>query len=225
MKNLIHQWLELDCNINELITQKEKLKKEFYLEPTLDVAKSLIGKIFVKIEDRDILAGIIAETEAYLAENDKASHSYRGMSKRNDAMFEEGGKLYIYKIFGIHYCSNIVTEQKGVGCAVLLRSIIPIAGIEKMQRRRKTTDLYNLCRGPGNLAKSFSLDYLYNKHSLLDDKIFLLNTNLSDKYVIASSNRIGISKDKHLPYRFFIYDCPFVSGKKVLQNAQKILNS
>ncbi len=225
MRNLIRQWLALDADINELIAQKEKLNKDFYLQQTLKVAEDLIGKVFVKIEGKEILAGIIAETEAYLGDNDRASHSYRGVSKRNEAMFEEGGILYIYKIFGIHYCANIVTEQKDVGSAVLLRSLIPISGIEKMQNRRKTSDLYKLCRGPGNSAKSLSLDYLFNKHSLLDDKLFILNTSLSEKYIIAKGSRIGISKDEHLPYRFFIYNCPFVSGKKIFQNAQKILNS
>ncbi len=225
MKKLIKQWLNLELTVEALISSSDKVNKEFFLNPTLEVAHSLIGKIFVKIENNTVLAGIISETEAYLDSNDRASHSYRGISRKNDAMFYEGGVLYIYKIFGIHYCANIVTEPAGIGCAVLLRSLIPISGINIMQRRRRTTDIYNLCRGPGNLAKAFSLDYTYNKNSLLSDNLYLLNTELDNQYFIANSGRIGISKDDHLPYRFFIYECPFISGKKSIKNAQKILNS
>ena len=138
------------------------IPKNFFLQKTEVVARSLLGKVLVKKVRNNFLAAMISETEAYLSENDSASHSAAGLTKRNSAMFREGGILYVYKIYGVHHCINFVTEGDGIGAAVLIRSAIPILGINEMKINRKTDKLDNLCKGPGNLAKAFGFTLLDN---------------------------------------------------------------
>ena len=116
--------------------QLNKLSREFYLRPTLKVAKDLIGKFLVRRLNGKLLIGRIVEIEAYLGEKDPASHAYKGKTKRNEVMFGEGGHLYVYFTYGMHFCSNVVTEQEGIGHAVLLRAVEPLQGLETMARNR-----------------------------------------------------------------------------------------
>lgn len=190
------------------------LKKEFFLQDTNKVAKELIGKALVRIKDGIVLAGKIVETEAYLAENDLASHSSTGKSKRNEAMFESGGILYVYKIYGVHYCINVVTEDNSKGCAVLLRSLEPLLGIEKMIEKRKTDKLEILCKGPGNLAKAFDFNLEDNFSSLLSETLYIQEFQKIREDNIGCSNRIGIVKSSDLMLRYFEKNSPFISANK-----------
>ena len=111
-----------------------KLLSNFYEKPTINVAKNLLGKILVRIISGIPLAGIIVETEAYLSKNDEASHSFRGKSTQNKTMFNSCGYLYVYQIYGIYFCCNVVTGMENIGEAVLIRAIEPILNIEIMQK-------------------------------------------------------------------------------------------
>jgi DNA-3-methyladenine glycosylase len=188
---------------------KNRLQKEFYLQRTEIVAKELLGKILVF---RD-LAGKIVETEAYIPENDEANHSARGKTKRNAAMHEEGGILYVYKIYGVHHCINVVTEVKDKGCAVLIRALQPLVGIDLMKKNRKKNKIEELCKGPGNVAKAFGFTTDDNYNSLLSDDLYIVD-NLDDREIVADK-RIGISKAIDLPLRFYYANDPYVSGKKI----------
>lgn len=147
--------------------------------------------------------------EAYLGSNDPACHAARGMTKRNAHMFEPGGISYVYLIYGMYYCMNIVTEPKGIGAAVLIRAVEPVSGIQIMEERRVTKHLTN---GPGRLCKAFAIE---KKHSGLcvstSKEIGLIkDKKISDKN-IGTSSRIGISSGTHLQYRFFISGNKWVS--------------
>src|ERR1700741_2664024 len=144
----------------------KKLPRSFYLRPTLVVAKDLLGKYLVRKFRRQYLIGKIVEVEAYLGEKDPASHAYRGITKRNEVMFREGGHLYVYFTYGMHFCSNIVTEEEGIGHAVLLRAVEPIEGVNLMMKRRNGT-LENLTNGPAKLCQAFGITRKENGTDLL----------------------------------------------------------
>ena len=129
------------------------LGKKFFNQPTIDLAKSLLGKYLVFGN----LKGIIVETEAYLGYNDPGCHASRGQTLRNAPMFGPAGNIYVYLIYGMYYCFNIVSGKIGEGEAVLIRALEPIEGIPLMQKRRKTTKLENLCSGPGKLTQAFGI--------------------------------------------------------------------
>lgn len=191
-----------------------KLEKEFFLQPTAKVAKELPGKILVRETNKGTIAGKIVETEAYIPDGDPANHSTVAQTERNAAMREEGGILYVYKIYGVHHCVNIVTEQKGKGCAVLLRALEPVEGVEIMKKNRGNDKFRDLCRGPGNLAKAFGLTTEHNFASVLNGEFYLLDNKTPENDEIIPDVRIGISKAADLELRYYLKNCNFVSGKK-----------
>ncbi len=183
---------------------KKALNKNFYKRDTETVARDLIGKILIrKLGNGDTLTARIIETEAYLSEGDLASHSANGKSKRNAAMFEEGGIIYIYKIYGIHHCVNIVTGTAGKGCAVLLRGLEPLSGIETMLRLRETNQIKSLCKGPGNVAKAFGFKPEDNFKSIIGENLFVQETENNIPEIICTK-RIGITKSPEHLLRFII---------------------
>lgn len=197
------------------------LPKEFYLRKPETVAKELLGKLFVlKTKAGEILAGKIVETEAYLSSEDLSSHSAPGLTRRNAPMFSEGGILYVYKIYGIHHCTNIVTESEGVGSAVLIRALEPVEGIEIMKAHRKVTSVESLCKGPANLTKALNLTTNDNFRSLLSPELFVQNFEKTEDQNIITTRRIGITKSSDLPLRYYICGSKYVSGKK---NHNKLL--
>jgi len=119
--------------------QLRKLPRSFYLRPTLKVAGDLLGKYLVRQYKGQTLVGKIVETEAYRGRLDPASHAYRGRTERNDAMFMDGGHLYVYFTYGMHFCANVVTGKEGTGEAVLIRAIEPLKGIDVMMKNRLKT--------------------------------------------------------------------------------------
>jgi DNA-3-methyladenine glycosylase len=202
----------------------KKLPRSFYLRPTLTVAKELLGKYLIrKIGDRT-LVGKIVEVEAYLGENDPASHAYRGKTKRNEVMFLKGGHLYVYFTYGMHFCSNIVTEDEGKGRAVLLRAIEPIEGIDKMKKNRKikitgTTNpedkksIKELANGPAKLCQAFELARKENGTDLLGNEIYISDGGAEINSTIITTTRIGITTGVEKKWRYYIKGNSFVSKK------------
>jgi DNA-3-methyladenine glycosylase len=200
-----------------------KLPKEFYIRSSVIVAKELIGKYLFRNTGKEILSGIIVETEAYTGRTDPAAHSYNGKTPRNEVMFEEGGAAYVYFTYGNHFCFNAVTGKKNTPSAVLIRGIEPLASIETMKKNRGTDDLYNLTNGPGKLTKAFSIDKKLNGASLSGDEIYISEAVRNNKkYTVMRSKRIGITKNADKLYRFYAKDNPFVSyaPKKLMVKAQ-----
>lgn len=199
--------------INEIFKPdlNKMLTRDFYLRPPEIAAKKLIGKVLVKAENNKIIAARIVETEAYLSENDLASHSAGGLKKRNAAMFEKGGILYVYLIYGIHHCINVVTEQKGRGSAVLIRAAEPLCGIKYMIMNRGGGGIKRLCKGPGNLAKAFGFNLQDNFKSLTSDKLYIQEFDKLPNIRISDGKRIGITKSAGLKLRFIDNKSKFVS--------------
>jgi len=196
-----------------------KLKKSFYRRELLDVARDLLGKIIVKAGGNKILAGKIVEVEAYHGDSDEAAHSYGGITKRNEIMFEAGGYLYVYFTYGAHHCCNVVTGKRGQGTAVLIRAVEPVEGIDSMIKNRfgrklkNDKEIFNLTSGPGKVCQAFSIDRTYSGIDLTGNKIFILNGEKIKSKEIGVSKRIGIARSVDLLWRFFIKNSPYLSRK------------
>ncbi len=183
-----------------------KLLQEFFEKDTIKIAKNLIGKVLTYETKKGAISGIINETEAY-TEEDEASHTYGGKNTpRTKTMFEKGGHLYVYFTYGMHYCCNVVTEKKDRGCAVLIRSVIPINGIEIMKEARnyKPKDLKNLTNGPAKLCQAYGINKKHNGINLVDkdSKIYIEDLGHKPRN-IENTKRIGISRGKDKIWRFF----------------------
>jgi DNA-3-methyladenine glycosylase len=198
---------------------KTRLSKNFYKRDLLTVAKELLGKVLVKKDGNNILAGRIVEVEAYNGETDAAAHTFKGKTKRNEVMFNEGGLLYVYFTYGAHYCCNVVTGIEGKGTAVLIRAVEPSAGIEIMIQNRFKRDflndkeIFNLTSGPGKVCSAFGINKNHYGIDLTGDKIYLVKSKLKKHEQIGVSKRIGITRSVELQWRFFIKDNPYLSRK------------
>lgn len=187
----------------------------WYAGDTIAIARALVGCVLVRRHESDssILAARIVETEAYLP-NDPASHSWRGQTHRNRAMFEAGGCLYVYRIYGVHRCVNIVTGLAGEGAAVLLRAAEPLAGITHMQARRgRSARQEGLLSGPANLACAFGFDLDDNNRPCTRDGVWIV-PHLQQICQVAVSPRIGISRNQEALLRFFDPDSAAVSAHR-----------
>jgi len=204
--------------MNDFLKAK-KLNRSFYKNELLDVAWELLGKILVKVDGKIILTGRIVEVEAYHGDFDKAAHSYGGITKRNEIMFEEGGYLYVYFTYGVHHCCNVVTGKKGQGTAVLIRAIEPVSGVNKMisnrfgRKLRNEKEIFNLTSGPGKVCQSLGINTKHSGIDLTSGKIFILESEKINDKDIGVSKRIGITKSANLPWRFFIMNNPYLSRK------------
>jgi len=198
---------------------KQKLTQKFYTRDVHIVAKELLGKLFVRRIGREIISGIIVEVEAYDGSIDEASHSFRGKTKRNEVMFNEGGPLYVYFTYGMHFCANVVTGKEDESKAVLIRALQPVGGIDLMIKNRYNKkeitrkEFVNLTNGPAKLCKAFKIERAKNGTALTGNEIFILNSPKLNPSKIASATRIGIKKSVDLPWRYYIKDNLFVSKK------------
>jgi DNA-3-methyladenine glycosylase len=194
-----------------------KLPRSFYLRPTVQVARDLLGKYLVRRYRGKSLAGKIVEAEAY-CEGDPASHSYRGKTKRNELMFRGGGHLYVYFTYGMHFCANVVTRKEGVGEAVLVRAVEPINGLEVMMKMRfsrhqSTTHQspLNITNGPAKFCEAFGIAREQNGTDLLGNEIYILKGEKISLSRIGRSARIGVTNGREKKRRFFVKGNPWVS--------------
>jgi DNA-3-methyladenine glycosylase len=193
----------------------KKLPRSFYTRSALLVAQDLLGKILVRKIGKSILSGKIVEVEAYLGVKDQASHAYRGKTKRNEVMFREGGYLYVYFTYGMHFCANIVTGEQDEGEAVLIRALEPVTGIEVMKRNRgfakSAGTTHTLTNGPAKLCQALGIGRKENGTDLLGNKIFVVDGDSIPKSSIGASIRIGISRGKEKKWRFYMKGNNWVS--------------
>jgi len=194
------------------------LTPDFYGRSTPKVARDLMGKLLVRTLSRRRLIGRIVEAEAYLAKSDPACHAARGRTKSNAAMFGPPGRAYVYPIHSRH-CFNVVTGANGVGTAALIRAVEPIEGIEFMQEHRHQDRRLELGRGPGRLCQAFAIDRHFDHWNLTKGRqLWLADDGTQfDKKDSGTSTRIGVTTAKELPLRFFLRDCPYVSGPRRLK--------
>lgn len=182
---------------------RRPLSIRFFQRDVDVVARNLIGTILLV----NGVGGRIVETESY-DPSDPASHTFNGQTPRNAVMFGPAGHAYIYRSYGIHWCLNFVC---GNASAVLIRALEPLDGIRTMQRRRGTTDIRNLCAGPGRLCQALGLGAKQNGASLYAPPFALYRA--TEKAALSTGVRIGITKAADLPRRYGLRDSPFLSRR------------
>ncbi len=197
------------------------LPRDFYLQPTPQVARGLLGSLLVHETAEGPVGGIIVETEAYLCAEDPACHAARGRTKRNEAMFGPPGHAYVYRIHQV-FCLNAVTAPEDVAEAVLLRALEPTIGVDLMRRRRGVHALKDLCSGPGKICKALGLTLADNGISLLEPPLYAcrvpvperVGASVPDAHIVQTT-RVGIHPDKgaELPLRFYLGTSPFISRR------------
>ena len=190
------------------------LTSAFYARNTVTVAQELLGKILVRELGATVLEGMIVETEAYRGRDDPASHAYRALTQRNEVMFGEPGRAYVYFTYGMHYCLNITTEPVGQAGAVLIRALQPIKGLAEMKRRRRIEHVKDLSNGPAKLTQAFAVTKALNGYDLTSGKeLFVANSFHPERLSITAGGRIGIRSGCEKPWRFFVEGSPYVSKR------------
>lgn len=181
----------------------------FYARPTIDVARDLLGKVVV----HGAAAGRIVEVEAYLGMDDLAAHASAGITARTRVLFGPPGRAYVYLIYGMHECLNLVAEPDGVPGCVLIRALEPLYGVALMKRRRPAArSRRDLCSGPGKLTRALNVTRRLNGANVTGSGDFAVRAMLDGAAVeIETSPRIGIRKCADWPLRFYIPGNRFVS--------------
>ena len=181
----------------------KKLARSFYDRETVVVAKELLGKYLVHVSDGVERIGRIVEVEAYLGPHDLAAHSSKGLTERTKIMFGPPGHAYVYMIYGMYFCMNVVTEREGHASAVLLRAIEPLKNIE------------GRTQGPGRLCKAMHIDRSLNGHDLLSDDFYIAAAPPRSKpLTLVRRPRVGVDYAGHWArrlLRFYIKGNPYVS--------------
>lgn len=189
-----------------------KLPREFYQRDGLIVARELIGKKLVTNLPEGLTSGIIVETEAYMGTLDAAAHSYRGKTERTKIFFGAGGFVYVYLIYGMHLCTNVVANVVDVPEAVLIRALEPVDGVELMRRRRGRKNLRELCSGPGKLSQALGVTKNFYGADLCGDEIFIESTDF--QATVAATKRINVDyagAAADYPWRFVAAGNEFLS--------------
>ncbi len=204
------------------------LSTEFYEQPSLDLARNLLGCVLIHESPEGRTAGIIVETEAYLT-GDPACHAYRNKTTRNAPMFGPVGMIYVYQIYGQYYCVNISSGGEHIGEAVLIRALQPTEGLELMAARRiaaqqriqqffgktyaeRTLKPTELCKGPASLVHAMGIHKEMNYWMIQDSPLSIEPAIIHD-FEVVQTTRIGIKVGVDLPYRFYIRNNAFVSRK------------
>jgi DNA-3-methyladenine glycosylase len=201
----------------------EKLPRKFYERNTLEVAKDLLGKYIIHFTEGTKRVGKIVEVEAYMGPDDKAAHSYNfRRTKRNEVMYGPAGHAYVYIIYGMYNCMNIITEGVDIPRGVLIRAIEPIEGLDEMALSRfnkkynelKRSQILNLTSGPGKLCIAMNITSADNGEDLCGNKLYVAEDKEKNTFEIVSSKRINIDYAEeyiNCPWRFYIKGNPYVS--------------
>ena len=190
------------------MTSAPRLERQFFTRPTLQVARELLGTRLVRLEGDKRTAGIIVETEAYIGEEDLGCHASAGYTPRTQVMYGPPGHAYVYFTYGMHWMLNFVVEVEGFPAAVLIRSILPTEGIERIATRRSGRPKQEWTNGPGKICMALAINRDQNGADLCapEAEIFVeYGVNISDSSV-TKSPRVGLNSVpepwKSLPWRF-----------------------
>jgi|SRR5688572_13343993 DNA-3-methyladenine glycosylase len=181
-----------------------KLSRDFYDRDTVAVARDLLGKLLVHRADGVTRVARIVEVEAYLGPHDLAAHSARGLTPRTRVMFGPPGHAYVYLIYGMYYCMNVVTQAEGKASAVLLRAVEPVKNVE------------GRTQGPGLLCRALGIDKRLHGHDLLSADFHVADDGAAGRVSIVKRPRIGVDYAGHWAkrlLRFYIRGNPYVSRR------------
>ena len=188
----------------------------FFRQDTVELARKLLGCLLVHRTPDGVAGGMIVETEAYIGAIDKACHAYRNRSERTEIMYQDGGYAYVYFIYGMHYCFNVVTGPEGEGNAVLVRALEPIIGLGLMRKRRQTNQLRSLCSGPGRLCQALAITK--NEYGMdicaANSPLQLIQYRHIPNADIIATPRINVAYAEEAavwPWRFSVKESPYVS--------------
>ena len=192
-----------------------RLDRTFFVRDTLRVARELLGQRLVRAWAGQRIAGRIVEAEAYIGQDDAACHASRGRTARNAVMFGPAGHAYVYLIYGMHYCFNIVTEVDGFAAAVLVRALQPIESLEVMRSRRPGRSDGELTNGPAKLCSALVIDRALNGADLVTgDELWVEEDDPVPEAWVSTGVRVGVRGDTRaltVPWRFWVRDNPYVS--------------
>lgn len=180
--------------------------------PVEEAARRLLGAVIERTVDGEVLRARIVEVEAY-DQTDPASHTFRGQSSRNASMFKAAGYAYVYFIYGMHYCLNIVAGPAEFGAGVLIRAVEPLEGEAVMVQNRRGRTGIEVTNGPSKLCEALAIDRSLDGHDISIPPLrVLLAPPLADEQVVITQ-RIGITKAVDWPRRFYLRDSPYVSKR------------
>ncbi len=189
---------------------KRKLPRSFYARPTLEVARDLLGKEITFNTEGAKLSARIVETEAYIGRDDPACHAAPGPTERNRVMFGKPGFSYVYFIYGMYHCFNVVSEREDFPAAVLVRAAEPLEGVDLMRTNSPKSETGSILSGPGKFCRSFGLTKDHSGVDLTGKTLYLRDADGPVGEIVVSS-RVGIKKGRNLPYRFYLSGSKAVS--------------
>lgn len=192
-----------------------RVPQSFFIEPTLKLAKKLLGTILVHVTEEGTTAGMIVETEAYIGPWDKAAHSYNNrLTQRTKVMFGPPGHAYIYTVYGLHNCFNVVSGRLNEPEAVLIRALEPVDGVDLMKKRRRTENVKLLTNGPGRLTQAMGITKAQYGWNLSSSPLYIAYGRHIHEEQIACGRRIGIDYAEEAAdflWRFWVAGNEFVS--------------
>ncbi len=193
-----------------------RVPRRFFARDAREVAPELVGMMLLHDTPEGIAGGRIVEVEAYLGDLDAAAHSFRGPTQRNAAMFGPPGRAYVYFIYGVHHCVNVVVGGAKRGQAVLVRALEPLEGIDLMRARRGIEDVRDLCRGPGRLTQALAIGPELGGADFVRGPLGIWRPRSSAASVdVAVGTRIGITKAAEMPLRWCERGSRFVSARPI----------
>ena len=197
----------------------DPLPRALFAAPTLAVARRLLGQRLVRRLDGELLVGRIVEAEAYGGTDDSTSHAYHGPRGRAKGMFGQVGRAYVYLIYGVHSCLNVVAHPQDAAGAVLIRALAPETGIDRMRTLRGEAPLHQVARGPGRLCAALLIDRGLEGVDLCDpaSPLYLAAGLPVPDGAVSAGQRVGVRgrpEDMSLPWRLFITGDPSVSRQR-----------
>lgn len=195
---------------------RDRLERGFFARETLTVARELLGQRLVSVESGRRVSGTIVEVEAYMGESDRASHARSGPTERNRSMYGPPGCAYVYFIYGMHYCLNLVTAAEGFPAAVLIRALQPEEGVAEMAARRGGRRGVDLTNGPAKLCQALAIDRRFDGADLCaaEALLFVEQAEAIPEPSLARSPRVNVRGDepaRAAPWRIYVANNPYVS--------------